>query len=257
MQPGCEKVLESLWPLGELGGPDSPELAAEARKHLEYCHPCQQFLRRDATLRRRLRDIRLAGGADRYPEDAKIALLALLSGEDTVGRPIKSARSRRFPAWTGAAVGTAAAIILLAGGLLVSPSAQAPVSDGAFARDYALAALPELVSTELTVSQVSAFYDRQFGGRMQPAALLDAPVRRVAVCDVEGRRGAMVEYDIEGMRLVYYQLLLEDTDGTVKLRLASEDGLNMARWGDGDTEHVIVSEMPMERLEAIARARMN
>jgi anti-sigma factor RsiW len=131
------------------------------------------------------------------------------------------------------------------------------VSDGAFARDYALAALPELVSTELTSSQVSAFYDRQFGELMQPAALLDAPVRRVAVCDVEGRRGAMVEYDFDGERLVYYQLPLEESGGAAKLRTAREGSLNMARWGDGTSEHVIVSEMPAEHLKDIARTRMN
>lgn len=257
MQSRCEQALESLWPLGEPGGPDSPELAAEARRHLEECIPCQEFLRRDATLQRRLRDLRLARGADRYPDHARTALLAQLTGGDPAVRPIESARSRRFPAWLEAAVGTAAAVVLLAGGLMVSRSAHPAVSDGAFARDYQLAALPELVSTELTSSQVADFYDRQFGGRMQPARLLDAPVRRVAVCDVEGRRGAMVEYEIDGARLVYYQLPLEGIEGTDKLRTTREGSLNMARWGDGESEHVIVSEMPTERLEDIALARMN
>jgi len=257
MESRCEKALESLWPLGEPGGPDSPELAAEAREHLQECRSCQEFLRRDATLQRRLHDLRLGSGTDCFPDDARNELLARLPGDEPAVRSIQSARSLRLPAWAASAIGTAAAVILLAGGLLVSRSAHAPVADSAFARDYVLAALPELVSAELTQSQVVAFYDHQFGGRMQPAPLLDAPVRRVAVCDVEGRRGAMVEYDFHGERLVYYQLPLDGLEGTEKLRTTREGSLNMARWGDETSEHVIVSEMPVEHLEDIAQARMN
>ena len=67
----------------------------------------------------------------------------------------------------------------------------------------------------------------------------------------------MVEYDFDGARLVYYQLPLEGMHGTEKLRTTREGSLNMARWGDGESEHVIVSEMPAEHLKDIAAARMH
>lgn len=256
MDPRCEQALENLWPLGEPGRGDSAELAAAARRHIEECGACQEFLCRDRTLQRRLREIRPGSSADCFPEEARTTLLAHLAGREPGVRAIESARSRRLPAWFEAAIGTAAAVVLLASGLVFSSSAQSPVPDNAFARDYTLAALPQLVSTELTPSQVAAFYERQFGDVMEPAALLAAPVRRVAVCDVDGRRGAMVEYDFEGERLVYYQLPLEGMEGT-KLRTGREGSLNMARWGDAESEHVIVSEMPADTLMSIARARMN
>jgi len=74
---------------------------------------------------------------------------------------------------------------------------------------------------------------------------------------VDGRRGAMVEYDVEGQRLVYYQLPLAGREGTAKLRTGREGSLNMARWGDAESEHVIVSELPADTLMSIAMARMN
>ena len=67
----------------------------------------------------------------------------------------------------------------------------------------------------------------------------------------------MVEYDFQGERLVYYQLPLEGREGTEKLRTSREGSLNMARWGDGTSEHVIVSEMAASHLKDIARTRMN
>lgn len=261
MDVRCEQALERLWPLTEPGGIDSPELAA-ARDHLQRCSDCQAFFRRDATLGRRLRDLRSARTIE-LPEACRAALRMQLmgdadatdsdSGSDPDVKSIRSIRNQRWRAWSAAA----AAIALLAGGLVISRSIEAPLSDGAFTADFMLAGLPAIESGDLTPTQVMAFYAEQFGDRMDPARMLDARVTRVAVCIVGGRRGAMVEYELGGERLVYYQIPVGNGRAASDLRTGREDGLNVARWGDDRSEHVLVSALPIENLEEYAQQRID
>ncbi|TFG63552.1 MAG: hypothetical protein E4H28_06235 [Gemmatimonadales bacterium] len=178
------------------------------------------------------------------------------SEEDADVRSIKSSRRQRWRHWTEG-IAAAAAIALIAGGLAISQSIEAPLADGAFTNDFMRTELHEIVSGNVTPAQVTAFYAEQFGERMDPARLLDARVTRVAVCDVEGRRGAMVEYELGGERLVYYQLPLDGRRATADLHLSREGSLNVARWGDDRSEHVLVSSLPAENLEEYAQQRMD
>lgn len=256
----CEQVLKRLGPLTEAGELISPDLTTGVREHLDQCVECQAFLRRDASLRRRLQALRAVSGDRSFPETARVALRARIGDVDLSAPDIQPARtgpSRRWPAWTEAAVAAAAAIALIVGGLSISRSIGAPVSDGAFAQDFMHAALPEITSGNLSAIQVSEFYQQQFGDQMSPARLLDAPVTRVAVCDVGGRRGAMVEYDFQGERLAYYQLPLDGGRSSSDLRSGREGSLNVARWGDERSEHVLVSALSAEQLENLARRRMD
>lgn len=259
MEVSCEQALERLWPLTEPGELDSPEVT-EAREHLQQCGACQAFFRRDATLGRRIRDLRTAGASglsEAWRAELRLQLTGDAAASEADVRPIRSSRRRNWPAWTESAVAAAAAIVLLAGGLIISRSVETPPSNSAFAKDFMHAQLPEIKSGSLTPAQVTAFYEQQFGDRMTPARLLDAPVKRVAVCDVDGRRGAMVEYDIAGERLVYYQIPLEGTLLENDLRTGREGNLNVARWGDDRSEHVLVSAIPVENLEELARPRVD
>ncbi len=250
----CEQILKRLGPLNEVG--ELPALPPDVREHLESCAECQSYLRRDANLRRRLQALQTATAAHRFPEPARAVLMARLAEEGSTATT-PAATPRRFPAWTEAALAAAAAVVLLAGGLSISQIIGEPLSDGAFVQDYIQAALPELTAGNLTANQVAAFYEEQFGDRMLPARLLDAPVTRVAVCDVEGRRGAMVEYDFEGERLVYYQVPLDGGRASSELRSSREGELNVTRWGDDSSEHVMVSPLPAEQLQDLAKERMN
>ncbi len=257
MNVGCEQALERLWPLTEPGEMDSPELV-EAREHLRRCSACQAYFRRDATLGRRLRDLK-TNGLKVLPEACRAELLMQLSGDAQISdpdiEPIESKQPRRGRSWQEW-LATAAAITLLAGGLAISHSIESPLSDGAFTADFMHANLPEIETDNVTATQVASFYAEQFGDQMNPARLLDARVTRVAVCIVEGRRGAMVEYDLGGERLVYYQIPLDGGRTTRDLRTGTEGDLNVARWGDDLSEHVLVSAIPLEHLEEYARQRL-
>lgn len=260
MDERCEQVLERLWPPTEPGGLETPELVA-AREHLEGCTACQAFLCRDENLGRRLRELDAVGSAS-LPEACRVELQQLLKSDsvdseaDSEVTSIQSRRRIRRPAWTEVAA-AAAAIALIAGGLTISRSIEAPLTDGAFTTDFIHTALPGTASGDVAPTQVAAFYAEQFGERMDPARLLDARVTRVTVCEVQGNRGAMVEYELGGERLVYYQLPLDGRRAPSHLHTGQVGRLNVARWGDDRSEHVLVSSLPIENLEEYALERMN
>lgn len=264
MKPSCERALELLWvarasETSEVSeGGETPELA-EARRHLAACSPCRAFLRRDSVLAARVRDLRLCG-ATPCPEVVREKLAHKLGdeelfqpGEGLVAR--RGVKKRRWPPWAEGALAAAAAIILIAGGLTLSQRLETGLPDEAFIDDYHRTALPEIVRQNVPRSEVEAFYRTQFHGD-GPALMLDAPVTKVAVCNLEGRMGAYVEYDMEGDRLVFYQVPRDGKGVDGDLRTAREGDLSVARWADAEYEYAMISrDMPRDDLERLVQAR--
>lgn len=285
MDPRCERALELIWTAGAVraagwvrageapeaseapagdgtgaldGSPGSPEGAAdtpelvEARRHLAACAPCRAFLRRDSVLAGRIRDLRLCG-ATPCPEKVRACIERELEENPSFLTRFQE-RRRRWPAWAEGAVAAAAAALLIAGGLALSERLQRDLPNEVFAEDFRRTALPEIARQYVPVEEVEAFYRTQFGGE-GPPVMLDAPVTKVAVCNLEGRMGAMVEYDWSGDRLVFYQLPRSEEGGrTVGLRTGAEGNLNLARWGDAAYDYALIAALPQEELARLARS---
>lgn len=260
MKPSCERALELLWAAraseAAEGAEETPELA-EARRHLAACPPCRAFLRRDGVLAARLRDLRLCG-ATPCPEAVRAALARELEdeelfkpGEGLVGA--RGSRKRRWPPWAEGVLAAAAATILIAGGLTLSQRLDTGLPDEAFIDDFQRTALPEIARRDVPHAEVEAFYRTQFHGD-GPALMLDAPVTKVAVCDLDGRMGAYIEYEMEGERLVFYQVPRNGKSVDGDLRSMREGNLNVARWSDARYDYALIARnMPREHLEQIAR----
>lgn len=282
MDPRCERALELIWTAGavraagwvrageapeasetsvvresegdlegDLDAADTPELA-EARRHLAACAPCRAFLRRDSVLAGRIRDLRLCG-ATPCPEKVRAFVERELEENPSIMTRFQQ-RRRRWPAWAEGAVAAAAAALLIAGGLALSDRLQRDLPDEVFVEDFRRTALPELARQNVPLDEVEAFYRTQFGGE-GPTVMLDAPVTKVAVCNLEGRMGAMVEYDWSGDRLVFYQVPRTEEGGrTVGLRTGAEGDLNVARWGDAAYDYALIAALPQEELARLARS---
>lgn len=272
MDAHCEQLLERLWAAEATEGPDAPEVI-EARRHVAECGTCRDWLRRDAALAGRVRDLRL-GGATPCRDDIRSAILrAVREHPDVAPEPVGVVatdpgqddpdvesigdrimdRWRRRPAWVEGVAAAAAAGILIAGGLTLSRSLDSGLSNEAIVADFQRQALPEITRADLSREEVEAFYRAQFPGE-GPKLMIDAPVTKVGVCNLEGRMGAMVEYEMHGSRLVYYQVPREAGDSASEnIRMSRNGGLNLVRWGDASYDYILVSAMPPESLEAIAR----
>lgn len=255
MKSRCEQALELVWVAGLTEGPDDPELV-EARRHLAACPPCRAFLRRDAVLAARLRDLRLCG-ATPCPETLREMVGRELHGDEDRPRGpglIARIRRRRWPAWAEAAVAATAAAVLITGGLVLSQRLEAGLPDDVFVDDFHRTALPEIVRPDVSQAEVAAFYRAQFGAD-GPALVLDAPVTKVAVCNLDGRMGALVEYDWAGERLVFYQVPRSEGGGrAADLRTAAEGDVSVVRWVDARYDYALVGALPGEELARIARS---
>lgn len=267
MDAHCERLLERLWAAEATEGPDAAEVT-EARRHVAECTSCREWLRRDAVLAGRVRDLRL-GGATPCRGDVRASILQALDEHpqdprhpeehpDHTEHPVGLGdrlrdRWRRWPAWVEGVAAAAAAGILLAGGLTLSRSLDSGLSNEAIVADFHRQALPEIARADLSREEVEAFYRAQFPGE-GPKLMIDAPVTKVGVCNLEGRMGAMVEYEMKGSRLVYYQVPREVGDSSAEKMRTSRDGeLNVVRWGDARYDYILVSAMPSESLETLAR----
>ncbi|MFW6088736.1 MAG: hypothetical protein ACODAB_03215 [Gemmatimonadota bacterium] len=263
MKPRCEQALEAIWIAGLSGVTETPEASdepgvVEARRHVAECPPCRQFLRRDAVLAARLRDLRLCG-ATPCPERVRGLVERELewpgSAVEGGGEPgiIDRIRQRRWPAWAEVAAAAAAATVLIATGLTLSRQLDAGLPDQAFVEDFRRTALPEIVRPNVTHEEVVAFYRSQFGAD-GPALMLDAPVTKVAVCNLDGRLGALVEYDVAGERIVFYQVPRPEEGGRIgDMRTEVEGELTVVRWVDTSYDYALVGSLPGEDLARIAR----
>ena len=260
MKSRCEQALELVWVAGLTEAPDDAELA-EARRHLAACPPCPAFLRRDSVLAARLRDLRLCG-ASPCPDDLRQAVCDKLWSEgtseaenlDTGLGVIARIRNRSWPAWVEGAVAATAAALLITGGLALSDRLGGGLPDDVFVDDFRRTALPEIVRPNVPQQEVADFYRAQFGGD-GPALVLDAPVTKVAVCNLEGRMGAFVEYDWSGERLVFYQVPRPEEGGRMTdFRTGAEGDVSVVRWVDARYDYALIGALPGEELARIARS---
>lgn len=283
MKERCERALEVVWEARHAEGPDSPEVA-EARRHLAACPPCRAYLRRDEVLAARLREIRLSP-ATPCPDSVRARVARELANEDAVAASIEGSaaaaraaaqtddheglvdtlknnlidrlqgRRRLWPPWVEGTVAAIAAAVLIAGGLALSQRLEAGLPNEAFVEDFERTALPEIVRQPVAPEDVEAFHRTHFGTD-GPAIMLDMPVTKVALCNLDGRIGTMVEYDWSGDRLVFYQVPREGEGPNGEMRATREGELNMARWADARYDYALVSSMPGEELmELVKRAR--
>ncbi|HSM09622.1 MAG TPA: hypothetical protein VLA33_11510 [Gemmatimonadota bacterium] len=257
MKPRCEQALEAIWIAGLSGVSETPEVhdepeVVEARRHLAECPPCREFLRRDAVLAARLRDLRLCG-ATPCPERVRNSVARELEEGGVEVGIIDRIRNRRWPAWAEGAAAAVTATLLIATGLTLSRQLDAGLPDEAFVEDFHRTALPEIVRPNVTHEEVTAFYRSQFGVD-GPALMLDAPVTKVALCNLDGRLGALVEYDMSGERVVFYQVPRSEEGGRIgDMRTEVEGDLTVVRWVDTSYDYALVGSLPGEDLARMAR----
>lgn len=241
----CEKVREILWPL------DSPrewrDGETAARRHLETCEACAEFFRRDAAVGRMLRRAELEESAPGTLREKVFDALARERTLGSTGRREPSDKSVWFRrrSWFGAA---AAIVVAVFAGLVWSTVDRADVTS-VYVDDYMSRAVGEDVLETGQPESVSKFFMRELGVKVLPVAAEEARISRAMVCLIKGERAAMVEYEVDGMKVAHYRLPLDGPRSTpTAVRADSERGVQIVRWTDGSFEHALVSELPKDRL---------
>lgn len=254
----CDDAQRALWPLE---GPreDSRE-TSRAQAHLDGCDRCQLFFERDRVVGELLHRLRREVRAPVRLRERVTDALALerVRRRDEAALPVGGRGVRRWWGPVGVMLSAAAALVL--GLVLGSPSGQ-PVEltrPAHFANDYLrLAIQEEVTSPTVDSATVTAFFLRELGRGLAPVPVPAASVTRAMVCLLDGRRGAMVEYDLGGTRMAHYRVP-RPVSGREEARepeVSVEMGLAVVRWTESEYEHALVGPIEPAQLRQLAQAR--
>jgi anti-sigma factor RsiW len=256
----CKEARRTLWPADILRVGDAEVEAA--LEHAEDCDGCSSFLDRDRQIAQLIRE---SVPRARAPRALRERLYTTLAREraGTIGEV------GRLP-WLRRPVSVAALVLAglalgLAGHWLAEGNASAP-SATAFAEDYLRRVIEQEELRTSDRQQIASFFARELGVSMPPPEVPEYELQRATICLMNGRRGGVVEYRNRGQRISYY--LIPRHEGATEERseidasiidgslgptdLASESGLGVATWWDGDHQHALVGNLSAAELKKLA-----
>jgi len=222
-------------------------------EHLAACDRCREFFERDAHLGQLLAGRDLGGRVSVHLRERVYDALAC----ERTCRAHTPFRSRRRRWLTGVALGVVTTAVIAVALSFRSGSGWATAT--LFADDFQSMILAESMGPPTVDSvEVERFFAREIGHHIVPVQVRNADLKRMILCRVAGRRGAMSEYDLGGVQVAYYQIPLRpegegEANGRVSpMEISSAMGVQVVRWADGEYEHALVSELPRDRLAAMA-----
>ncbi len=248
----CSEARHALWP------PERPRLAEaevlEARRHLQGCPACESYFAQD----RALLDAYDRKSHERAPQILRERVFDALARERARGLNVAEPRrvSRR---WVIAAVASVAGLLAGGfGGALVYGPDDGLNDGGLFAEDY----LRRAVSQERLVSsdaeEIGRFLTRELGRSIMPLQVAGLRCTSAEICLIEGRRGAMIQYVLDGREISHYLIPQEGTPGrdpelSSSFSRRGDGGPALVTWATPEIEQALVGEVPAARLMGLAR----
>jgi len=138
------------------------------------------------------------------------------------------------------------------------PIAQASADDPAvFVEDYLRRAVGQdhVETNDPTV--VTRFLQRELGISVEPLRLAGLEVARVEICLLEGRRGAMILYKLDGAEVSHYLVPREDTKPRGPALIGQARGestveVPVVTWATSRVEQALVGGVGPQRLLEMA-----
>ena len=240
----CGRARRLLWPDA---GPRAatPDVVA-ARAHVAGCDACREFLRDMAAMRDALV---VSAPVEEAPPELRArvhAAVARARAEATMPGRSRARTVRRL-----AAGGLLAAAALLS--VVQVQHSRDPLST--IARDHA-----RTVAASNTGTANPAAVGRWLTGRVRFAVsvppLPGAALRGARVYELAGRRGASVEYDVNGVTLTYVVVPSSEPPPELPARFhhSRRAGFGVVSWHDRGLLHVLVGDLSDAELGMLARA---
>ncbi len=269
----CEEARDQLWP------PEAPRLVEdrvlEARRHVNECESCRDYLAFDSLLLERLRSARRVVA----PPEVRERVFDALARERLRSGPTPSTsqtaeigrnEGRRYlPAGlVSAAIALAAGVLILAdpfpalregSGDVAIPVQQA---GSAFAEDFLRrAAQAEHIETS-DPAEVQRFLAREFGTSIgTPLSFPGLDLAGAEVCILEGVRGAVVLYKRDGRVLYHYLIPMRNGNEAepalseaAPAEWSGESSYpSVVTWRSDGFEQALVSDLPSDELLDVAQ----
>lgn len=253
----CLEVRMGLWP------PERPRLASEdvlaAREHVRRCPSCARFFAQD----RRLLDAYDRLRREETPTAVKDAVMAAVRKEEDAPARVTGTQARDATSWPSPPVRLLAVFVVVVAGILGSTllweaRAGNPVDTAGtsiYTDDYLRRAVGRDQLETSDPTEARRFLRRELGVELQPLSGPGLVLRRVEICLLDGRRGAMIEYRLEG-KVVSHYVVPKEGD-RARPPSVQEGGSPRAppvvTWSVGSVEQALVGELSTERLLELAR----
>jgi hypothetical protein len=262
----CAESRAALWP------PERPRLAegevSEARQHVAGCPECQEYFEQDDHILgayQRLRTLRAPRRVRERVFDALARERAQAMGLPAAP-PVTPPQDSTVPIPRTSRSLVAAALVMMAvsGGLLmigpqvIGPQAGTEIANTSFVEDYLRRAVGQDRLDTSDASEVAKFVMRELGLMITPAQFAGIQLSAVEVCLLDGRRGAMIKYRIEGQELSHYVVPKADSERRAPALSEHSDqsgpnGPSVITWSNGRAEQALVGDFAPDRLLAMAR----
>ena len=247
----CGRARRLLWP--DCGARSTSLEIVEAQEHLASCDSCQEFVRE---IRAVADMIRATAPRVEAPAEARERLFTALAraraGSHTV--------SRRWAVPRRLAVAVAAILVVFGGLSLsgrLSRSGRSPDPITALAEDHMRARSDAGIASS-DAAEVARWLAGQLDFAMHVPVLPDASIRGARLCHMDGRRGAVVEYQV-GDKVVSY-FVVPDGSGSVDegrpsgFDRATRAGYHVVSWREPGLLHAMVGNLPESQLATLAKA---
>jgi anti-sigma factor RsiW len=245
----CGRARRLLWP--DAGPrPATPEIA-DARAHVETCAACQRFFDEMGRLATVVR-----GGAPRpvAPIEVRDRLFRTLARERAGGMGLRRGEMSR--------VGAAAGVLLLlaVAAYYVTRGRDDPTEIvGTLVEDHTTAMTGERLITSDRDS-VLRWLSAHISSAVDVPVLSGTRLRGARLTVIDGRRGAVVEYETGGIPVSYYLVPVEERRGPyaafAALRRGVAAGYPVVFWRSPAAVHAFVGNVPVAVLERFARECM-
>jgi anti-sigma factor RsiW len=245
----CGTARRLLWP--GIGPQPVTDAVKEAEAHLRTCAACRDFLADHTAVAEEIerlapRPVAPAGVRERVFE--------------------RLARERVHPPAGGRRVGVRAAGLALAAAVMLALSVwvmRSEPADRGWRQQVAAVAEDHVRSTheESIASTDTAAVQQWLSGRVPFAVHIpmipDAAFEGARLCYLDGRRGAVLRYRVDGREMSYY--LMPVGPSTLppatpeRFLRGAESGYQVVAWHDAGLVHALVGNLPEARLLELAR----
>ena len=253
----CAEARATLWPLRQL------TLVAgrikKAQQHIEGCSECQAYLEDSQSLSKAYENLAVTK-APLQLRDRVYAAIAEERASQTVPASTTPAqplgwRRGLTAGWRVAAV----AVIALGSGTLVARTSTTPDSGAVFVDDYLRRAVGQERIVTSDPVRVGRWLARELGLPMGPMQVAGLELEGAEICLLNGRRGAMIQYSLDGAHISHYLVPRRGaTEREPAIGLEGRDadaGMPpLVTWSTNSLEQALVGELESERLLALARA---
>lgn len=245
----CGEARRLAWPDGAPRAVNDAVAAAEA--HVAGCAACRAFV---ADMQAVAHRISTAAPRPSAPLETRERLFAALARARATR---ERDRATRWSAVRLAAAGVAAVLVLAAVvWRLPSPTGAAPDPVALLAEDHRRSLGTDDIASGDTAA-VARWLAPRVGFAVRVPTFAGGRLAGARLSDIDGRRGAVLVYRVDGREVSYYMLprgaVAEPPPAASPVvHTATWAGFGVASWREPGLVHVLVADLPTARLQGLA-----